>query len=485
MKSRISFTIILLAVLLTGCSPEPSFTHVEGLGSLSFPNTGNEAAQEPFVRGVLLMHSFEFGYAREAFQEAQEADPGFALAYWGEAMANNYPLWQEKRGNEARAVLARMDSIGATPGTEREAMYVEAVRVLYGDGTKTDQDMAYMSAMQDLHEAYPDDLEAQAFYALSILGSTDGVRDFDVYARAASVAQPVFDANPDHPGAAHYIIHSFDDPEHAVQGLEAAEAYSGIAPGAAHAQHMTTHIFLAQGNWERVIQNNRRAMMVSDSQRAELGLEPVACGHYSSWLHYGLLQVEQWDEAAALMDACHNQVVQEDRSWGTSNYFQNMRAHHVLVSGEWSLADRWPLNLDSFPKDWSIWKYAATNAFALLADGRVEDAENWMPHVVQGGPESGDPLVNVTRMQLQGLFALSEGRTEEGLRFMKEAAETEAALPYEFGPPRLPMPSHEAWGNALLAAGQIDQAREVLAEAGTRTPGRLTLARARAALGAE
>ncbi len=477
-----SLSLLALLFVLTGCAqedaaPAADLTHIEGLGSLSFPNSGNEAAQEPFLRGVLLLHSFEFEFAREAFQEAQAADSLFALAYWGEAMANNYPLWQSKDVDEGRAILARIDSVGAVAPSHREMMYLDAVRALYGEGTKTEQDLAYMNAMQALQDEHPEDHEARAFHSLSILGSTDGVRDFDVYARAAAVAQPVFEANPNHPGAAHYIIHSFDDPEHADLGLEAANAYSEIAPGAAHAQHMTTHIFLAQGDWERVIQNNQRAMDVQNGQRVERGQDPIACGHYSSWLHYGHLQLEQWDEATALMDACHDQVLQPERRWGTSNYFQNMRAHHVLVSGDWSLVDSWALDMDAFPEDWSIWKYAATNAFALMANGRVEDARQWMPHV-----KGEDPLADVTRMQLDGLFAIADGDTDAGLAMMQEAAETEAAMPYEFGPPRLPIPSHEAWGNALLAADRSDEAREALAVAETRTPGRLTLARARSVL---
>lgn len=467
-------SMILVCLSVSGCSGQVPFSHIEGLGSLSFPNSGNEAAQEPFLRGVLLMHSFEFAPAREAFREAQDADPGFALAYWGEVMANNYPLWQQKDVEEGRGILARMDSLGAEPDSPREAGYVDAVRTLFGAGSKSEQDQAYMMAMKELHEAWPEDHEAQAFYALSILGSTDGVRDFDVYALAASVAQPVFDANPDHPGAAHYIIHSFDDPEHAELGLEAANAYSDIAPGAAHAQHMTTHIFLAQGDWERVIQNNQRAMNVQNKDMVERGRDPVACGHYSSWLHYGHLQLEQWEEAEALMDACHEQAV-DTRRRGTSNYFQNMRSQHVLVSGDWSLVDRWALDMKTFPEDMPIWKYAATNAFALMATGRLEDAQVWMPHVA-----ADDELADVTRMQLSGLVAISEGDTEGGLALLREAAETEAAMPYEFGPPRLPMPGHEAWGNALLSLGQFERASEVFAEAESRTPGRLTLARARA-----
>lgn len=478
MRIRILVPVLLL---LAGCARPPEFTHIEGLGSLSFPNSGEEAAQEPFLRGVLLMHSFEFGPAREAFQQAQAADSLFALAYWGEAMAHNYPLWQDKNVEQGRAVLARMDSVGALVGTHREQMYIDAVRALYGEGSKTEQDLAYMEAMKTLHEAHPEDLEAQAFYALSILGSTDGVRDFDVYAQAAAVAQPVFEANPDHPGAAHYIIHSFDDPEHANLGLEAANAYSEIAPGAAHAQHMTTHIFLAQGDWERVIQNNQRAVAVSDAQRAERGLPPTACGHYSSWLHYGHLQLEQWAEAETLMDACHAQAILPDRSWGTSNYFQNMRAHHIMATGDWALVDRWNLDMESFPERWSIWKYAATNAFALLADGRDQEARIWVEHV-KGNGEDDDPLIAVTKMQLDGLLAIADGNAEVGLDMLQQAAETEAAMPFEFGPPGSPMPGHELWAQALIGQGQMDQARGVLAIAESRTPGRITLARARTAL---
>ncbi|MGB1048809.1 MAG: hypothetical protein ACPG3U_03870 [Rhodothermales bacterium] len=476
--SRIAGLALLIGSMI-GCAESPALTHVDGLGSLSFPNSGMEEAQEPFLRGVLLLHSFEFEPAREAFSEAQDADSLFALAYWGEAMANNYPLWQSKNVDEGRAILARMDSLGAVAPSHRETMYIEAVRALYGDGTKTEQDLVYMESMKALQDMHPEDHEARAFHALSILGSTDGVRDFDVYARAAAVAQPVFDANPNHPGAAHYIIHSYDDPEHADLGLDAANAYSDIAPGAAHAQHMTTHIFLARGDWERVIQNNQRAMDVQNADMVERGRDPVGCGHYSSWLHYGHLQLEQWEQAEALMDACHAQAAETDR-WGTLNYFQNMRSQHVLVSGDWSLTDRWTLDLETFPEEFSIWKYAATNAFALLASGRVDDARTWLPHV-----EGEEELAALTRMQLEGLVAIADGDAEGGLAMMQEAAEAEAAMPFEFGPPRLPMPGHEAWGNALLMQGMTDEAQDVLAFAESRTPGRLTLARARAAMATE
>ena len=189
------------------------------LGTIDFPHSGKAEARQAFLTGVLLLHSFEFEDAATQFQRAQEIDPDFALAYWGEAMTYNHPLWQQQ---DKPAALVALERYGATPEarqrkapSEREAAYLAALDVLYGDGSKTERDVAYLKAMGRLAAAYPDDLEAQAFYALAILGSTNGERDFATYMRAASVAQRIFGANPDHPGAVHYMIHSFDDPVHA------------------------------------------------------------------------------------------------------------------------------------------------------------------------------------------------------------------------------------------------------------------------------
>ena len=225
-----TLTLTTAALVLAIASPQAGqsikpaapLTHVDGLGSVSFPNSGNAAAQAPFIRGVLLLHSFEYDTAAEAFRQAQAADAGFALAYWGEAMTYNHPLWQQQDRDAALKALGRLaasaDTRAAKAPTDRERQYLGAVETLYGVGSKHDRDQAYMRAMERLQNAYPDDMEARAFHALAILGSRDGVRDFATYVRAAATVQPVFDANPDHPGAAHYLIHSFDDPVHAPLG---------------------------------------------------------------------------------------------------------------------------------------------------------------------------------------------------------------------------------------------------------------------------
>ncbi|HET6492938.1 MAG TPA: hypothetical protein VFG44_08190, partial [Burkholderiales bacterium] len=213
------------------------------LGDLTFPNSGNQAAQAPFLRGVKLLHNFQYEGAITAFQDAQKADPDFALAYWGEAMAHNYTLWAEQHADEARKILAKL---GPTPKaraakakTDREKMWLSAVEALYGTGTKYERDEDYADKMDALHAAYPDDTEALVFDALATMGRSHGTRDTKAYLRAAAMLEPVFKANPHHPGATHYLIHAYDEPAYAERGLPMARVYNKIAPDSAHAQHMT------------------------------------------------------------------------------------------------------------------------------------------------------------------------------------------------------------------------------------------------------
>ena len=492
--TRLLATTLLTGLCLVGCGPAgpepdraapvaPELVHVEGLGSLSFPNSGNEAAQEAFLRGVLLLHSFEFDPAAEAFLEAQQADPQFALAYWGEAMTYNHPLWRQKDVEAGREVLERLapsaEQRRKKAGSEREATYLDALEALYGEGTKEQQDLAYMGAMRRLHERYPDDHEARAFYSLAILGSRNGRRDFATYMKAASVAQPVFDANPDHPGAPHYIIHSFDDPVHAPLGLPAARAYADIAPNAAHAQHMTTHIFVALGMWEEVVSGNIRARDTQDAELTARGRRPNLCGHYSSWLHYGHLMLGEAAEAESLMDSCHGRMAEEADA-GERGYFLSMRARHVLDTENWDLASRW--TIDPPADDDALLGYEFTNAFAALRQGNAEPARR----LLAKGLKPDSPYQALHLDELRGLDAIGDGRTEAGLEILREAAEAEDALPFAFGPPRVLRPTFELLGEELLRVDRSEESVTALRRANERNPGRTLsvrgLQQARAAL---
>jgi hypothetical protein len=322
--------------------------------------------------------------------------------------------------------------------------------------------------MADLAARFPDDDEAHAFHALAILGSRDGVRDFATYMRAAAVAQPVFDRNPDHPGAAHYLIHAFDDPIHAPLGLPAARMYSAIAPGAAHAQHMTSHIFVALGMWEDVVAANIRARDTQDAGNAAHGSHANVCGHYSSWLQYGHLMLGQHAEAAALLDQCHERVGAAPTGEEVG-YFLSMRARQVLDTEDWSLASRWtwtpPAGAD--PADVRRrFHYEWLNAFAALRQGDPAAARTLVAQATT------DEALRIPADELRGLLAIAAGRADEGIRILEAAAAAEDAQPFEFGPPRIVKPTHELLGEELARLGRTDAARAAFTRANERTPGR-------------
>jgi hypothetical protein len=284
------FRSLLLAVLF-GASGFPALSAVEGsrivpaqeLGVIDFPTSGSASAQPLFIKGVLLMHSFEYDDAREAFIEAEKADPSFAMAYWGEAMTFNHPVWQRTSPDQARAALAKLaatpEARRAKAPTEREKDWLGAVEKLYGSGdassastslsaSKLARDLAYADAMKRMVEKYPADDEVKAFYALALLGTSHGGRDVAIYMRAAAIVEQVYARNPQHPGAAHYLIHAYDDPIHAPLGLRYADAYSKIAPAASHALHMPSHIYVAMGMWDESASINERSVKAADLRRA-------------------------------------------------------------------------------------------------------------------------------------------------------------------------------------------------------------------------
>ena len=445
------------------------------LGTVHFPNSGAPAAQEPFTRGVAFLHSFEYDSAAKAFREAIGRDSGFALAYWGEAMTYTHPVWNQQDLPKARAVLARAP-VAPSP---RERAYLGAVRVLYGEGSKAARDTLYANAMRDLAAAHPDDAEARAFYALALLGLNQGVRDVPTYLKAATIAEAVFKENPDHPGAAHYLIHSYDAPAHAKLGLAAARAYSRIAPDAAHAQHMTTHIFLALGMWDDVVRQNEIA---AGPHREHWG-----AGHYTSWLEYGLLQQGRHAEARRHLESV--------RGKGSTGYLASMRAHYLINSERW----------DDPVRTWAIADQdlgdiaRAMNAFALgyaaakrgdltTARQRLRDLAGIRNVAGTYGPNTAQSRVPVIlARELEGTILVAGGKVEQAWPLLQQAAALEDSLPVEYGPPDVVKPSHELLGEVLLGSGRGYEAQlefqRALALAPRRALSLLGLARAAAAAG--
>ncbi len=288
--------------------PSEPVTVAGNLGETNFPNSGAAAAQPDFMRGLLLLHSFEFDAARESFRAAQAKDPGFVMAYWGEALSHNMPIWGEQDLEAARAVLQRLgptrEARMAKAATERERGYLASVEALYGDGAKVERDASFNRALGELARKFPEDLDARSFYALSWLGLSGSTRDTANYMRAAAEAEAVYEIDPRHPGALHYLVHAYDDPVHAPLGLRAARRYGKVAPAAAHAQHMPSHIFFALGMWDDAIEANVASLATARSQ-GQGGY------HALEWLAYAYLQQGMRDDAAKLVQSVADDVARK------------------------------------------------------------------------------------------------------------------------------------------------------------------------------
>ena len=476
---------LVLAAMAVCASP----TSGQALGTIDFPTSGSPAAQQSFIRGVLFMHSFEYPSALAEFQMAEQLDPGFAMAYWGEAMVYTHPVWDQQNRDKARAALAKLAPTPAArlakAPTAREKEYLEAVEILYGEGTKEKRDTLYSAAMARISARYPDDMEAKAFYALSLLGLSQGVRNVPTYIRAGAIAEEVFRKNPDHPGAAHYTIHAFDDPVHAPLGLYAARAYSKIAPGAAHAQHMTTHIFLALGLWDDVVSQN------------EIALGPDADkytpSHYSEWLSYGYLQQGRLADARRLQETFWRNV-KDPMSEDLRDGMVTIRATYVMNTGRWddpSLGRTFTLTdlrttaqaVEAFLRGYVAIQHrdrarAATELARLDAVSQTKDIEADQPE---------RDKVAILRNELSAVIRDASGATDEAITLLREAARIEDATPAEFGPPEVVKPVHELLGEMLMTKGRAHEAMQAFERSLELAPRRslslLGLARAATAAG--
>jgi tetratricopeptide (TPR) repeat protein len=456
-----------------------------GLGEVEFATSGSPAAQAHFLHGLALMHSFEYGPAAEAFKAAQGQEPAFAMAYWGEAMSYNHPVWMEQDSAAARAALARLGATAqeraAKAPTERERDWLGALEVLYGPGSKPSRDSAYAGSMQRLADRYPDDPEAAAFYALALLGTAHGGRHVPTYMRAAALMEGVFRDHPRHPGAAHYLIHAYDDPTHAPLGLRAARAYSQIAPGAAHAQHMTSHIFIALGMWDDLVHANEVAQGVVNDARAARGQPASWCGHYAFWLEYGYLQQARPGDAMRLLRACGTEAAAAGANPRIVRSFVEMRSRYLLDTEDWAGAAA-ALSADAGNDGAARLGYAWASAFAALRRGDAAAARPLVDEVaalraqIVADPEAarvGESYHSVSRVleqQLRAMLMLADGRRDEAVALLAASAELEEGIPFEFGPPFIDKPSRELLGEVLLEMGRPADARAAFQSALRQAP---------------
>jgi tetratricopeptide (TPR) repeat protein len=505
--------VALFTSLLFATTPSVGVSRPgEGYGTVAFANSGAAMAQADFAQGMALLHDFEYQPAATAFRRAQTTDPGFAMAYWGEAMTFNHPLWAQQDLKAARAALNKLaptaEARRAKAKTEREKAYLDAVEILYGDGSKEERDFRYESAMAKVHEQYPDDVDAAAFYGLSTLGTAHAGRDVATYMRAARVLEEAWIDHREHPGLVHYLIHSYDDPAHAPLGLRAARIYSKIAPDAGHAQHMCSHIFLALGMWQETVQANLAAMAAVDRMRAAQGRNPARCGHYASWLGYAYLQLGKTNEARNALAACRSTVESEaamdhpgmsmsmDPDSSLSNAFANMRLRYLIDTDDWRAEiASWSLPKTAGPR--AKLDFAFAQVLGEIERGKADEARQALSELEAIGREvagsetknaNPDPTYRlrpeILVLEAKALLAERADDLAGAEKLLRQALALEETLPIDFGPPGIDKPTHEMLGEFLLRRGRKDEARSEFEKALARTPGRRSAARGFAATAA-
>ena len=456
------------------------------LGETTFPNSGSADAQPEFLRGLLLLHSFEFDAARKSFRSAREKDPGFVMAYWGEALSYNMPLWGEQDLEAARQVLERIaptrEARLAKAPTDRERRYLASVEALYGDGDKAHRDAEYNRALGELTHRYPDDLDARSFYALSWLGLTSD-RNTANYMRGAAEAEAVYELNPRHPGALHYLIHAYDDPVHAPLGLRAARRYGQVAPAASHAQHMPSHIFFALGMWDDAIEANTAALATARGHGQD--------GYHAlEWLTYAYLQQGKRDEAAKLVNSVENDVAKRQTRSARST-LAALRAMWLAEGGTADAVDAWTsVNETEIAAIYPFSAHDYVRGIAAAASGDIATAQAQLQrmrsrndaarsHIVPLAANRYDVITpeavaqgDLLATALEGAILFAQGDRERGLVRVREAIATLDELSFEYGPPFGAKPLDELLGDLLASAGQLEQAAAAYRKALTVYPNR-------------
>lgn len=479
------------------------------LGRVDFPTTASPAAQEHFLRGLAALHSFWYDEAADAFRAAQEAQPGFALAYWGEALTYDHPIWGEQDQEAARQALQRLAATpaerAARAGNEKERAWLATVEALYGDGDKGARARAYAEALGRMHERWPDDLEVASFYALSLIGpalTSDGAalgepRD-RLLIRAAAILEEEVDRNPEHPGVLHYLIHAYDDPTHAPLGVRAARAYARVAPAAHHALHMPSHIFVQLGQWDQVAASNEDSWQASVEWTESRGLSIDKRDFHSlSWLAYAYLQQGRHGKVREVLEIARQAARVSDNPRVTSS-LASMEARYLIERRAWEDA-KLPAAMPAagggeedkahaaHPMGNGDWALTFTAGLAAGRRGDAAGAQEALARLRDMPAGAYGSVAKILEKEVGGLLHLARGEEEAGLRLLEEAADAEAALTPPSGPPDLLKPALELCGEVLLERGKAEAALKQFQRSLLRMPNRtaslLGAARAAAKLG--
>ncbi len=451
------------------------------VGVVDFPVTASKPeTQACFNRAVAMLHNFWFEEAREYFESCAAAEPGFQMAWWGVAMTYNHSLWNRVWPDDARKALAKITNPEKL--SAREQKFVGAVGELFGKGSKREREIAYSAAMAKIAEGYPDDLEAATFYSLSLIA-------IEKRMKAAAISLDVYGKQPEHPGAAHYIIHAFDDPQHAILALPAADRYAKIAPEAHHALHMPTHIYLQLGMWPETIRSNEQSWAASVAWQKRKNMSLSARDYHSQyWLAYAYLQMGRAEDAWKVWQTKRQDLIDAKGDGEVYRYWADLGALLVISTGAWDRTDEVftdPVTVRAAGADGHAHVPAApARAIEGFARGwaaalKGEDIGPWLDKMEQARQMmvQRENTVAAARCEAQQLMvkaiaARKAGKLEDAIALLKKANVLEAMETEVSGPPDIIKPSFELAGEMLLEMNQPAEARKMLERALERHPKR-------------
>ncbi len=438
------------------------------LGQVNFPTTCAAQAQPLIETGVALLHSFQYQQADQTFSEAAKRDPQCALAHWGRAMSRYEQLWEFPSPKTLKLGAEDIRRAQATNASSpRERAYIAAAAAFYLADPKlseTDRLKAYSASLAALHQQFPDDVNATAFYALSLVALAEQ-QEVDVQPNlkaAIAILEPLCHAAPNNPGPAHYLIHATDRPEFASQGLEAARAYAKIAPDSSHALHMPSHIFVRLGLWQESIASNVAASASAAKATQEHRSAPHYQFHALDFLDYSYLQSGQESKARQLVQdlasvpGADRESIAEHQAW--------FAARNVFELHRWKEAAALPI--PNIPRDSqeSIYRVRAIGA---ARSGDLDSARQDLQKFVEISAEEqrkehqhhADKPVDksVRQLETEAWVTFAEGKREEALKSLRTAADREDSD----GVDSLAMPAREMLADMLL---ELKQPAEALAE---------------------
>ena len=447
-------TAVLFALLFAVALPLPGLAQPEKLGKVTFPTSCDSRVQGQFERGVAMLHSYWFTEARKVFDAVLQQDPKCAIAYWG--LAVNY------LGNTLASAPSAKDLIAASEGlekaravgvkTQRERDWIEAIGAYYRDHDKIPLNArlaAYTKSMEQMTQRYPDDFEAWTYYALTLQASAPkNDKTYGNQLKSAEILERLFKQNPEHPGVAHYLVHAYDYPPLADQGIRIAGLYARIAPAAPHARHMPSHIYSMVGMWEESIASNRSALEVQPDYH-----------HATDFMVYAHLQLAQDAKAKALVDVIAALPRGEYPILANFTAVAAIPARYALERADWAGAAALPVSSTGRAMADSLSRFArglgmARNGDLAGAKREVQALQELRSALEKSNQSYWGDRTEEQILAVSAWVAYAEGARDPAVKLMRAAADGEDGSVKHVAMENRLYPMRELLGELLLQIGQ-------------------------------